>query len=167
MKGLISSKPPRARLFIKARVMDPSQNVDTHADVLVERGKIVQIGKDLPRNHSHKDFKIIDCKSHILTTGLVDMRAFTGEPGSEHRETIKSASKAAAAGGITSFVMMPDTNPVIDDVALVDFVRQRANEKSKVHILPAAALSKGMAGEEMSEFGASHVQHLLKAWIIH
>ena len=153
MKGLISSKPPRARLFIKARVMDPSQNVDTHADVLVERGKIVQIGKDLPRNHSHKDFKIIDCKSHILTTGLVDMRTFTGEPGSEHRETIKSASKAAAAGGITSFVMMPDTNPVIDDVALVDFVRQRANEKSKVHILPAAALSKGMAGEEMSEFG--------------
>lgn len=153
MKGLISSKPPRARLFIDARVMDPSQNLDTHADVLVERGKIVQIGKNLPRNHTSKDFKVIDCKSHILTTGLVDLRTFTGEPGSEHRETIKSASKAAAAGGITSFVMMPDTNPVIDDVALVDFVRQRANEKSKVHILPAAALSKGMAGEEMSEFG--------------
>ncbi len=153
MKGLISSKPPRARLFVNARIMDPSQNLDTHADVLVERGKIAKIGKNLSRNHSKKDFKVIDCKSHILTTGLVDLRTFTGEPGSEHRETIKSASKAAAAGGITSFVMMPDTNPVIDDVALVDFVRQRANEKSKVHILPAAALSKGMAGEEMSEFG--------------
>jgi dihydroorotase len=153
MKGLISSKPPRARLFVNARIMDPSQNLDTHADVLVERGKIAKIGKKLPRKHSKKDFKVIDCKSHILTTGLVDLRTFTGEPGSEHRETIKSASKAAAAGGITSFVMMPDTNPVIDDVALVDFVRQRANEKSKVHILPAAALSKGMAGEEMSEFG--------------
>ena len=153
MKGLISSKPPRRRLFVNARIMDPSQGLDIHADVLVERGKIVKIGKNLPRNHTNKDFKTIDCKGKILTTGLVDLRTFTGEPGSEHRETIKSASKAAAAGGVTSFVMMPDTTPVIDDVALVDFVRQRANEKSRVHILPAAALSKGMAGEEMTEFG--------------
>jgi len=153
MKGLISSKPPRRRLFVNARIMDPSQGLDIHADVLVERGKIVKIGKKLPRNHTNKDFKTIDCKGKILTTGLVDLRTFTGEPGSEHRETIKSASKAAAAGGVTSFVMMPDTTPVIDDVALVDFVRQRANEKSRVHILPAAALSKGMAGEEMTEFG--------------
>ncbi len=153
MKKSIKSKPPRQRLFVNARIIDPSQNMDQHGDVLVTRGRIEKIGKDLPRDNLHKSCKIIECRGLILAPGLVDSRVFIGEPGGEHRETIKTAGKAAASGGVTSLVMMPDTDPVIDDVALVEFVRQTALEKSKIRILPAAALSRGLRGEEMTEFG--------------
>jgi len=153
MKKSVSAKPPRQRLFINARVIDPSQGLDIHSDVLVNHGKIAQIGKDLPRNDLSKSCKIIDCKGLILSPGLVDSRVFIGEPGGEHRETIKTAGKAAAAGGVTSLVMMPDTSPVIDDVSLVEFIRQTALEKSKIRILPSAALSRGLLGSEMTEFG--------------
>ncbi len=153
MSKTINQKPPRQRLFINARIMDPSQNLDIHGDVLVDKGKISLVGKNLPRDNLNKTCKIIDCKGKILSPGLVDSRVFIGEPGGEHRETIKSAGKAAAAGGVTTLVMMPDTNPTIDDVSLVQFIRQTAYEKSKVRILPAAALSRGLKGEEMTEFG--------------
>jgi dihydroorotase len=76
-----------------------------------------------------------------------------GEPGAEHRETIASASRAAARGGVTSIIMMPDTDPVIDDVALVDFVQRLARDEAVVNVHPAAALTKGLEGEEMTEFG--------------
>jgi dihydroorotase len=85
--------------------------------------------------------------------GLVDARVFVGEPGAEHRETIASASRAAAAGGVTSFVMMPDTDPVIDDIALVEFVLRTARDTALVNVFPAAALTKGLEGREMTEFG--------------
>ena len=153
MSKAINTKPPRQRLFINARIMDPNQNLDIHGDVLVEKGKIVQLGKNLPRNYLKKSTKVVDCKSKILCPGLIDSRVFIGEPGGEHRETIKSAGKSAAAGGVTSLVMMPDTDPVIDDVSLVQFIRQTAHEKSTIRILPAAALSRGLNGQEMTEFG--------------
>ncbi len=153
MKRTISTKPPRERLFVNARIIDPASGLDTHGDVLVRKGKFAAIGKDLPREGKSKDFKIIDCGGHVLAPGLIDARVFIGQPGGEHRETIKSASKAAAAGGVTTMVMMPDTDPVIDDAALVAFVRQTANEKSRVRVLPAAALSRGLSGEQMTEFG--------------
>ena len=153
MKRSITSKPPSQRLLVNARVIDPSQDLDIHADMLVTKGKIAAIGKDLPRDNLKKSCKIIDCKGMVLAPGLVDARVFIGEPGGEHRETIKSASRAAASGGVTSLVMMPDTDPVIDDAALVEFVRQTAREKSRIRILPSAALSKGQRGEEMTEIG--------------
>ncbi len=153
MKRTIQSKPPRQRLFVNARVIDPDQNLDIHGDVLVTKGKIEAIGKSLPRENLKKTCKIVDCRGLVLAPGLVDARVFIGEPGGEHRETIKSASRAAAAGGVTSMVMMPDTKPVIDDAALVEFVRQTAREKSRVRILPTAALSKGQLGREMTEIG--------------
>ena len=80
-------------------------------------------------------------------------RLHVGEPGGEHRETIASASRAAAAGGVTSFIMMPDTDPVIDDIALVEFVRKKARDTAAVNVYPAAAITKGLAGEEMTEIG--------------
>jgi dihydroorotase len=76
----------------------------------------------------------------------VDSRVFIGEPGAEHRETIASASHAAAAGGVTSVIMMPDTDPVIDDIALVEFVLRTARDTAIVRIHPAAAITKGLAG---------------------
>ena len=88
-----------------------------------------------------------------MAPGLIDMRVFTGEPGHEYRETLASAGEAAAAGGVTSFVTMPDTLPVIDDGALVDFIIRRAQATAKVNVLPAAAITKGLRGEEITEFG--------------
>src|SRR5208282_1442013 len=84
---------------------------------------------------------------------LVDMRAFIGEPGAEHRETIASASAAAAAGGVTTLVTRPDTNPPVDDPAVVDFILRRARDDAKVRVHPAAALTKGLIGEEIAEIG--------------
>jgi dihydroorotase len=89
----------------------------------------------------------------MLAPGLVDMRAFVGEPGAEHRETLASASRAAAAGGVTTVVCMPDTNPPIDDPAVVDYLVRRARDTAIVRLIPAAALTKGLAGREMTELG--------------
>ncbi|RUW96227.1 dihydroorotase, partial [Mesorhizobium sp. M2A.F.Ca.ET.037.01.1.1] len=96
---------------------------------------------------------VIDCARKTIIPGLVDARVFIGEPGGEHRETIASASVAAAAGGVTSIVMMPDTDPVIDNVALVEFVLRTARDTASVNIFPAAAITKGLDGRDMTEFG--------------
>ena len=97
--------------------------------------------------------EIIDCEGKLIAPGLIDMRAFIGEPGAEYRETIASASQAAAAGGVTTIVCQPDTSPVIDDPALVDFILRRARDTAIVNVAPMAALTKGLRGEEMAEIG--------------
>ncbi len=96
---------------------------------------------------------VVDCKGHVLAPGLIDAQVFTGEPGFEHRETLKTASHAAAAGGVTTMVVMPETNPVIDQVALVDFIQRRARDNAIVHVHTMAAMTKGLKGEEMTEIG--------------
>src|SRR6478752_5840739 len=96
---------------------------------------------------------VVDCGGQVLAPGLIDMRAFIGEPGAAHRETLKSAGGAAAAGGVTTIVSMPDTTPVVDDPAMVDFVQRRARDTSIVHIRPAGALTKGLLGAELAEIG--------------
>ncbi len=96
---------------------------------------------------------MIDCRGKLVAPGLIDMRAFVGEPGAEYRETLASASQAAAAGGVTTIVCQPDTSPVIDDPAIVDFVLRRARDTAIVHVQPMAALTKGLRGEEMAEIG--------------
>ncbi|PCH48444.1 MAG: dihydroorotase [Hyphomicrobiales bacterium] len=140
-------------MFTNARIIDPSQNIDLAGELLVEKGKIAEIAEKIDTAKLRKTCKVTDCRGAILAPGLVDMRIFVGEPGAEHRETIASASAAAAAGGVTSILMMPDTNPVIDDVALVEFVRRTARETARVRVFPSAALTKGLAGEEMTEIG--------------
>ena len=89
----------------------------------------------------------------MLAPGLIDARVFTGEPGAEHRESLESASAAAAAGGVTSMLVMPNTDPVIDEPSLVDFLLRRAAATAKVRVLPTAALTKGLLGETMTEIG--------------
>jgi len=131
-------------------VVDPSQKIDGPADILIANGKIEAIGLSLK---VPAEAKIIDASGKYVFPGLVDARVYVGEPGGEHRETIKSASKAAAAGGVTSFIMMPETNPVIDDVALVDFVRRAARDDAKVRVYPAVSITKGFEGNELTEFG--------------
>ena len=95
----------------------------------------------------------VECGGKVLCPGLVDMRVFTGEPGAEHRETLAMTSQAAAAGGVTTVIVMPNTDPVIDDVALVDFMERRARDTAIVNVHPMAALTKGLKGQEMTEIG--------------
>ena len=142
----------RPLLIENARIVDPASGTDQSGAVLIENGLITEVALGAPIGVP-EDAEVIDAGGLILAPGLIDMRVFTGEPGKEYRETLQSAGEAAAAGGVTSFVMMPDTAPVVDDGALVDFLIRRAKATSKVNILPAAALTKGLAGEEMTEFG--------------
>lgn len=136
-----------------ARIVDPSRDIDEVGTIVVRNGKILAAGKDA-LNQGVPDAAIVrDCRNLVAVPGLIDARVFTGEPGGEHRETIASACRAAAAGGVTGFVMMPDTDPVIDDIALVEYVRRTARDASPVHVYPAAALTKGLIGDEMTEIG--------------
>ena len=140
-------------LLHKARIVDPSRGLDEVGSVLIERGKITAAGAHALNQGAPEGTDRIDCNGHTVMPGLVDSRVFIGEPGGEHRETIASASEAAAAGGVTSIIMMPDTDPVIDNVALVEFVLRTARDTAKVNVYPAAAVTRGLAGQEMTEFG--------------
>ena len=142
-----------AILFENARVIDPSRGLDETGSVLICDGKIVAAGADARNQGAPEGAEIIDLNGKAVLPGLVDARVFVGEPGAEHRETIASASRAAAAGGVTSIIMMPDTDPVIDDVALVEFVKRTARDTAVVNVHPAAAITKGLRGEEMTEIG--------------
>ncbi|MCS0496648.1 dihydroorotase [Ancylobacter sp. MQZ15Z-1] len=144
---------PRPTLLSGARILDPSRDLDTHGDILIADGVIKDIAGNLKAAGLPDDTEIVDCRGLIAVPGLVDMRAFIGEPGAEHRETLASASQAAAAGGVTTIVCQPDTDPVIDDPAIVDFVLRRARDTAIVHVHPMAALTKGLEGREMTEIG--------------
>lgn len=139
--------------FINARLIDPASGYDQQGNLLVADGKIADLGPALFSDGIPDGVEIVDCRGNILAPGLIDMRVFTGEPGAEHRETLRTASHAAAAGGVTTLIVMPNTDPVIDDVALVDFIERRARDTGIVHIHPMAALTKGLAGAEMTEIG--------------
>jgi len=146
------AKQTAATAFINARLVDPASNRDEPGGLLVKDGKIADIGPHLRRN-APEGVDVVDCKGHVLAPGLIDAQVFTGEPGFEHRETLKTASNAAAAGGVTTIVVMPETDPVIDQVALVDFIQRRARDNAIVHVHTMAAMTKGLKGEEMTEIG--------------
>ncbi len=145
----------RKPLVLKnVRILDPSRKLDEVGTILVGAdGKIIASGADAKNQGAPEGAEIRDCQGLTAIPGLVDARVFVGEPGAEHRETIASASKAAAAGGITSFIMMPETDPVIDDIALVEFVKKTARDTADVNVYPAAALTKGLTSAEMTEMG--------------
>ena len=139
-------------LLANARLVDPGSGREGMGALLVRDGAIADLAwgraPDAPEGAT-----VVDCEGAVLAPGLVDMRAFVGEPGAEHRETLKSASEAAAAGGVTTLVCMPDTSPVMDDPAIVDFVLRRARDTAVVHVHPAAAITRGLGGTEMTEIG--------------
>jgi dihydroorotase len=141
-----------ATVFINARLIDPASGRDEPGGLLVRDGAIADLGGHLRRN-APDGAKVVDCQGHVLAPGLIDCQVFTGDPGQEHRETLKTASFAAAAGGVTTIVCMPDTEPVIDQVALVDYVQRRARERAIVNVHIMAALTRGLKGEEMAEIG--------------
>lgn len=148
-------RPPAApggTVFINARLIDPASGLDQLGGLLMKDGIIADIGPHLRRN-APAESEVVDCKGNVLAPGLVDAQVFTGEPGQEHRETLKTAGYAAAAGGVTTMVVMPDTKPVIDQVALVDFIQRRARDNALVHVATMAAMTRNLEGHEMTEFG--------------
>lgn len=143
-----------ALVIENVRIIDPSRAMDeTGAIIVGADGRILAAGADALNQGKPDGATVRNGKGLVATPGLVDARVHVGEPGTEHRETIESASRAAAAGGVTSFIMMPDTDPVIDDIALVEFVMKTARDKAIVNVHPAAALTKGLLGKEMTELG--------------
>jgi dihydroorotase len=143
----------RPILLANARIVDPSRDFDIVGDLLMADGVIREAKKGIGAAGVPEGTDVIDCRGKIVAPGLIDMRAFIGEPGAGHRETFASASQAAAAGGVTTIICQPDTSPVIDDPATVDFVLRRARDTAIVHVHPMAALTKGLAGHEMTEIG--------------
>ena len=143
----------RPILLANARLIDPSRDIDGPGDVLIADGVIRDARRGIGAAGVPEGTDIVNCAGMIVAPGLIDMRAFVGEPGAGHRETFASASRAAAAGGITTIICQPGTSPVIDNSATVDFVLRRARDTAIVNIQPMAALSKGMNGAEMTEFG--------------
>ncbi len=143
----------RALLLTNGRIVDPASGRDEPGGLLIEQGAIRDVGPHLDKLKPTKDVTIHDCRGAVIAPGLVDMRVFIGEPGEEHRETLRTAGEAAAAGGITTMVCMPETNPPLDDAPSIDFVKRRARDRCIVRVVPMAALTKGLAGREMTEFG--------------
>ncbi len=148
-----NTRPNHRPLVLKnGRLVDPESGLDEPGGVLIENGTIVEVGSHL-RNEAPNRAQVIDCNGKLICPGLIDMQVYTGEPGTEHRETLATASRAAAAGGVTTMIVMPTTDPVIDDVALVDFIMRRARDTAVVKVHPMAALTKSLNGSDMTEIG--------------
>jgi len=144
----------KEKYLINCRIIDPKNNMDEFGGLIIdEKGKIKALGSKVSNENLPKDVEKIDLKKKILIPGLVDMRVFVGEPGYEYKENFRTLSDAALSGGVTSVVSMPNTLPVIDNVSMVDFLKRRGRDKSRINIFPAASLTKNIEGKQMTEFG--------------
>ena len=140
--------------LINARIIDPKNNIDEIGGLIIDsNGTIKASGKKVANGNLPSSVNKIDLKKQVLIPGIVDMRVFVGEPGYEYKENFRTLSNAALSGGVTSVVSMPNTNPVIDNVSMVDFLKRRGRDKSKINIFPAASLTKNTEGKQMTEFG--------------
>ena len=144
----------KKQYFINANIIDPHNSINENGGMIIaEDGSIEAIGKKVNTNNIPSREKIIDLKGKYIFPGLVDMRVFAGEPGYEYKENFRTLSNAALAGGVTSVVTMPNTDPIIDNVSIVDFLKRRGRDKSKINVFPSAALTKNIEGITMTEFG--------------
>jgi len=139
--------------YVNARLLDPASKLDCTGALLTDGTEIADLGPTLFADGVPEGIERVDCKGHCLAPGLIDGRVQLREPGDEHKETIVSAGLAAAAGGVTTMLCLPNTHPVIDDVALVELVKRRAHEAELVNIHPYAAITKGLAGKQIAEMG--------------
>ena len=144
----------KKQYFLNANIIDPKNDINENGGLIIdEKGKIEAIGKKVNKNNISRREKITDLKGNYIFPGIVDMRVFVGEPGFEYKENFRTLSEAALSGGVTSVVTMPNTNPVIDNVSIVDFLKRRGRDKSKINIFPSASLTKNLEGKIMTEFG--------------
>ena len=139
--------------YVNARLVDPASGLDAPGALLTEGRRIADLGPGLFADGAPEGAEVVDCGGHCLAPGLVDMRAHLREPGAEHKETLASAGRAAAAGGVASVACMPNTDPPIDQTALIEFIARRARETCLVKVYPVAAVTRGREGRELTEFG--------------
>ena len=143
-------------LLIKnGRVLDPAAGLDDEVDVLVEDGKIRTLSKGIepPAQHGEAGFMVIDATGLLILPGLIDLHTHLREPGHEYKETIKSGSRAGAAGGFASLVCMANTNPPNDTASVTEYILEKARKESCLNIFPVGALTKGLQGESLTEIG--------------
>jgi len=144
----------KKKFFLNAHIIDPKNQIDELGGLIInEKGKIEAIGKKVNKNNIPSREKCTDLQGKHIFPGIVDMKVFVGEPGFEYKENFRTLSEAALSGGVTSVVTMPNTNPVIDNVSIVDFLKRRGRDKAKINIFPTATLSKNLEGTNMTEFG--------------
>lgn len=140
------------RILIKnGRVVDPANNIDEVLDVYIENGIIEEVGASL--DYSGADIEVIDASGKIVAPGLVDMHCHLREPGQEYKEDIETGTKSAAVGGFTSVACMPNTDPVIDNAAIVEYIKTRSENVGSVNVFPIGSITKGLKGKELSEIG--------------
>lgn len=138
------------KLLIKGgRLVDPAENIDGEYDLLIIDGKVAEVGSDL----SDPTAETIDAFGKLVTPGLIDMHVHLRDPGFEDKEDIISGTRSAAAGGFTSVACMPNTAPVIDNAAVVTYIKTKAQKEGWVNVFPIGAITKGLKGEEISEVG--------------
>jgi dihydroorotase len=143
----------RPLAFTNVRLVDPASGYEGPGAVLVVEGVIADVAKGKDLGSLSKDVEVVDGQGGLVLPGLVDIRVKTGEPGFETKETLKSAARAAAAGGVTTIVVQPDTHPVVDEPSVVDFITRRSRDIELVKVLTAGAATKGCEGERMAEIG--------------
>lgn len=141
-------------LFKNALLIDPKNEREFIGSILTRDSNICEIFNTPDPNYSISDCEIIDCNNNTLSPGLIDMWVFVGEPGYEHIETIEDISDAAKTSGVTSIACRPDTNPIVDEAELVEYIKRKSIDKSEVNIYPIAALTKKHGGETMTEMGS-------------
>jgi dihydroorotase len=139
--------------YVNARLFDAASGLDEKGALLTEGDRIADFGAQLFANGVPEDVEVIDCNGHLLSPGLLDIQVHFREPGQEYKETIETGSKSAAAGGVTRVVCMPNTDPVIDNVAVLEFLHNRAKQTGYIHIHAYGAVSKGQKGEALTEMG--------------
>ncbi|MBT7290903.1 MAG: dihydroorotase [Rhodospirillaceae bacterium] len=139
--------------YINARLLDPESGLDASGALLTEGAFIADFGQNLFAEGVPEGIEVVDCAGHCLSPGLVDMHVHLREPGHEYKETIASGGLSALAGGVTSICSMPNTDPVIDNVSLIEFVQRRAREAKGAKVFPFAAVTKGLGGKQITEFG--------------
>jgi len=144
----------KKQYFLNANVLDTHNSINEMGGLIIgENGQVEAIGKKVNQNNIPSREKFIDLKEKYIFPGLVDIRVFVGEPGYEYKENFRTLSNAALSGGVTSVATMPNTNPIIDNVSIVDFLKRRGRDKSKINIFPLASLTKNLEGTNMTEFG--------------
>jgi len=138
--------------FINARLIDPETGHDALGSLVVSNGVIASVSED-PKGAQGFKGDTVDCAGKCLAPGLIDLGVKVCEPGERHKESFKSAGLAAAAGGVTTMITRPDTDPAIDSPETLEFVTRRANQGAPVNVIPMAALTKARQGREMAEIG--------------
>ncbi len=136
-------------LIKNGRVIDPANSIDKVSDILVSDGKIIEVSENISSDVD----ETIEAKGYWVVPGLIDLHVHLRDPGFERKETIKTGSRSAAMGGFTTICCMPNTNPIIDNEIIVEYVNMKAQRDGVVNILPIGSITKGQKGEELADIG--------------